>query len=108
MIYVDGAYHRQILYDHVAATKWYEIQVVSRPEGAVGFVPIRKRWVVERTFGWLTHHRRHARDYEQTYESSESQVSISHVRLMLRRLTKPPAPDNSCPAINAAIPGIAA
>lgn len=108
MIYVDGAYHRQVLYDHVSSTKWYEIQVVSRPEDAAGFVPIRKRWVVERTFGWLAHHRRHARDYERTYESSEAQVYISHVRLMLRRLAKPPAPDDSCPASNAAIPGIAA
>jgi putative transposase len=108
IIYVDGAYHRHELYDHIAATKWYEIRVVSRPEGAVGFVPIRKRWVVERTFGWLAHHRRHARDYERTYESSEAQVYISHVRLMLRRLTRQPAPGDSCPTSNAAIPGIAA
>ena len=108
MIDVDGAYHRQMLYDHISATKWYKIQVVSRPAGAVGFVPIRKRWVVERTFGWLAHHRRHARDYERTYESSEAQCYISHVRLMLRRLTKPPAPDDSCPALNAAIQVVAA
>lgn len=107
-IYVDGAYHRQMLYDHISATKWYEIQVVSRPDGAVGFVPIRKRWVVERTFGWLVHHRRHARDYERTYESSEAQCYISHVRIMLRRLSKPPTPDDSRPASNAAIPRIAA
>ena len=108
MIYVDGAYHRHELYDHISATKWYKIQVVSRPAGAVGFVPIRKRWVVERTFGWLAHHRRHAKDYERTYESSEAQVYISHVRIMLRRLTTSSAPDHSCPASNAAIPGIAA
>ena len=108
MIYADGAYHRAELYDHISETKWYEIQVVSRPDGAVGFVPIRKRWVVERTFGWLAHHRRHARDYERTYESSEAQCYISHVRLMLRRLARPPAPDDSCPASNAAIPGLAA
>jgi putative transposase len=108
MIYVDGAYHRQMLYDHVSATKWYEIQVVNRPDGAVGFVPIRKRWVVERTFGWLAHHRRHARDYERTYESSEAQIYISHVRILLRRLTKSTTPDDSRPASNAAIHGIAA
>ena len=108
MIFVDGAYHRQVLYDHIAATKWYEIQVVSRPAGATGFVPIKKRWVVERTFGWLAHHRRHAKDYERTYESSEAQVYISHVRLMLRRLTKPSIPDDSCPAESAVIPRLAA
>jgi putative transposase len=108
VVFVDGAYHRQILYDHVSTTKWYEIQVVSRPAGAVGFVPIKKRWVVERTFGWLAHHRRHARDYERTYASSEAQIYISHVRLMLRRLAKPSSPDSSYPASNAAIPGVAA
>ncbi len=108
VIYVDGAYHRQMLYDHVSASKWYEIRVVSRPAGAVGFVPIRKRWVVERTFGWLAHHRRHAKDYERTYASSESQIYISHVRLVLRRLARETAPDDSCPASNAAIAGLAA
>ena len=108
MIYVDGAYHRQMLYDHIRDTKWYAIKVVSRPIGAVGFVPIHKRWVVERTFGWLAHHRRHAKDYERTYESSEAQVYISHVRLMLRRLTKLPVFDDSCPASTAVIPRLAA
>lgn len=108
VVYADGAYHRQMLYDHVSATKWYDVRVVSRPDGAVGFVPIKKRWVVERMFGWLAHHRRHARDYERTYESSEAQIYISHVRLMLRRLTTPGRPDDYCPASNAAIPRIAA
>lgn len=108
VIYVDGAYHRPMLYDHISTTKWYTIQVVSRPDGAVGFVPIKKRWVVERTFGWLAHHRRHARDYERTYESSEAQVYISHVRLMLRRLTISHNPDDSRPASNAVTCGIAA
>ena len=108
MIYVDGAYHRPMLYDHISSTKWYQIQVVSRPLGAVGFVPIHKRWVVERTFGWLTHHRRHAKDYERTYASSETQVYISHVRIMLRRLTKITKPNDSGPAENAAICGLAA
>ncbi|MBN9118573.1 MAG: transposase, partial [Planctomycetes bacterium] len=73
-----------------------------------GFVPIRKRWVVERTFGWLVQHRRHTRDYERTYESSEAQIYISHVRIMLRRLTKPPSLDDSRPTSNAAIPCVAA
>ena len=102
-IYADGAYHRSVLYDYVARTKWYKVCVVSRPAGAVGFVPIRKRWVVERTFGWLAHHRRHARDYERTYVSSEAQVYISHVRLMLRRLAKSARGDDSGPATNAVI-----
>lgn len=85
-ITADTAYHRTILYEYIAR-QWYEMQISSRPEGATGFVPLRHRWVVERTFGWLTQHRRNVKDYERTYESSESQVYISSVRLLLRRLT---------------------
>ena len=87
VITADSAYHREVLYEYVAR-QWYEMQISSRPEGATGFVPRRHRWVVERTFEWLTRHRRNVKDYERTYDSSESQVYISSVRLMLRRLSK--------------------
>ena len=85
VITADSAYHREILYEYVAR-QWYEMQISSRPADAVGFVPLRHRWVVERTSGWLTQHRRNVKDYEMTYESSESHVDISSVRLMVRRL----------------------
>lgn len=106
-IFVDSAYHRDVLYDYIAKNKWYKIEVSRRPPDAQGFVPIRKRWVVERTFGWLGHSRRHARDYERTYESSESQIYISHVRLLLKRLTRS-TPSDSAPSINSIIAGKAA
>ena len=102
-LFVDQAYHREELYAFAAQHLSCRLQVGNRPPGAVGFVPIRKRWVVERTFGWLAHHRRHARDYERTYASSEAQVYISHVRILLRRLTKSTIPDISGPASIAAI-----
>ena len=86
VILADSAYHREVLYEY-ASDKPDEIQITSRPEGAKGFVPIRHRWAVERTFGWLTQHRRNVKDYEMTYDSSEDNVYISSVRLMLRRLT---------------------
>jgi putative transposase len=96
----DAAYHREVLYEYVAR-QWYEIRISSRPAGAEGFVPLRHRWVVERTFGWLTQHRRHVKDYERTYESSEAQVYISSARLMLRRLTSHTPTDDSGVASNA-------
>jgi len=76
-------------------------QIASRPADAEGFVPLRHRWVVERTFGWLTQHRRHVKDCERTYESSESHVYISSVRLMLRRLTSHTPTGDSGAASNA-------
>lgn len=100
VITADSAYHRKVLYEY-AARQWYEITIASRPEDAKGFVPIRHRWVVERTFGWLTQHRRHVKDYERTYESSESHVYISSVRLMLRRLTSHTPTGDSGAASNA-------
>jgi putative transposase len=97
-IFVDSAYHRAELYQFVDQHLGGTLQVGTRPADATGFVPIRIRWVVERTFGWLTHHRRHARDYERTYASSEAQVYISQVRILLRRLTISHKPDNPDPA----------
>lgn len=52
-----------------------------------GFKPIRKRWVVERTFAWLTRNRRLAREYEEDPRSSESMTYIASFRLMLKHLT---------------------
>jgi putative transposase len=107
-IFVDQAYHRDELYAFADQHLGCTLHVGNRPPGVKGFVPIRKRWVVERTFGWLVRHRRHARDYERTYDSSEAQVYISHVRILLRRLDISTNPTNSGPAVNAAIPGRAA
>jgi putative transposase len=106
-ITADNAYHRKILYEYIS-TQWYEMQISSRPEGTKGFVPRRHRWVVERTFGWLTQHRRHVKDYERTYASSESQVYISSARLMLRRLTSHTPTEDSGAASNPQNPRLAA
>ena len=107
VILADSAYHREVLYEY-AAGKPYEIQITSRPEGAKGFIPIRHRWAVERTFGWVTQHRRNVKDYERTYDSSEAQVYISSVMLMLRRLTSHTPAGGSGGASNAQNPRLAA
>jgi transposase len=61
-------------------------EVVRRRDGERGFRALPRRWVVERTFGWLTRHRRLARDYERTPESSEAFIYVAMTRIMLRRL----------------------
>ena len=63
-----------------------EAQVKSRPPDKKGFVLLKRRWVVERTFAWLGRCRIHSRDYERLPESSEAQVQISMIQLMLRCL----------------------
>ena len=53
-----------------------------------GFQVIPKRWIVERTFAWLTRCRRHSKDYERNPESSEAMIQISMISLMSRRLAR--------------------
>ncbi len=62
------------------------IAVVSRPAGAKGFVRLHRRWVVERSLAWLGRYRRLSKEYEYYTDSSEAQVQISAIQLMLRRL----------------------
>ena len=68
----------------------WEVEVVRRPTDASGFVVLPKRWIVERTFGWLTWYRRLSKDYEQLVEVSESFIYASMIHLMLRRLHPQP------------------
>ena len=64
----------------------WEVEVIRRPPDATGFQVLPKRWIVERTFGWLTWYRRLSTDYEQLVEVSESFIYASMIHLMLRRL----------------------
>jgi putative transposase len=65
----------------------YEVEVVERPAGSVGFVKLPKRWVVERTFAWIGRYRRNSRDYEWYAESSESMIKACSIQRMLRQLS---------------------
>ena len=63
--------------------------VVSRIPGTKGFVVLPRRWVVERTFGWLGRWRRLSRDCEHLPEVSEAMVTLAMIRLMLHRAAHP-------------------
>ena len=62
------------------------VEVVKRLADVPGFTLLPKRWVVERTFGWLMHCRRLVRDHEQTVASATAWIYLAMLRLMLRRL----------------------
>ena len=83
LIWADAGYRG----DLVTMTKVLyrrTLEVVTRDEK--GFKVVRKRWIVERTFGWLLNYRRNSKDYEYLPETSETIIYISMVHLMLRRL----------------------
>ncbi len=62
------------------------LQIVKRSDTAIGFRVLPKRWIVERTFGWLGRYRRLSKDYELYTETSEAMIHIAMINLMLRRL----------------------
>jgi putative transposase len=91
VIFADSAYGRDGLVEIVKETFGWILQTVLRPVRAEGFVVLPKRWIVERTFAWLSRCRRHSKDYERNPETSEAMVLITMISLMSRRLatTKP-------------------
>lgn len=86
VVFGDVAYGRSGLPAWTAATFGWILQTVLRPVGVSGFVVLPKRWIVERTFAWLTRHRRHARDYEKLPASSEAFAYIAMIGIMSKRI----------------------
>ncbi|MBD2247483.1 IS5 family transposase [Nostoc sp. FACHB-888] len=85
-IWVDGGFNGDPFMQWVMDFCRWIVQVVLRPEQTKGFVLLRKRWVVERTFGWLMGCRRLVRDYELLPETSETFIYLAMIRIMVRRL----------------------
>ena len=84
----DNKYHNHRFYAWLgqhSGGKW-ELEVKNRPKGSKEFVPLKMRWVVERTFAWLGRSRRLSKDYERLTSSSEAHCKISMIHLMLKRL----------------------
>src|SRR6476620_991227 len=65
LVWADGGYQGEELANWVSQLLKWTWQVVKRNEDVKGFVVIPKRWVVERTFAWLSFNRRLAKDYEK-------------------------------------------
>ena len=64
------------------------LEIVKRSDAAKGFHVLPKRWIVERTYGWLGHCRRLAKDYENPTRSHVAFIILAMIRLMLRRIVR--------------------
>ena len=84
-IWADGGYAGQLI-GWVAMTGGWILEIVKRTDKLPKFIVLPKRWIVERTFGWLGRYRRLSKDYELSTQSSESMIRISMINLMLHRL----------------------
>ncbi len=86
-MYADNKYNNHTLDDWMENKQvGYRLVISSKPADQEGFVPLKIRWVVERTFAWLGRWRRLSRDYEYKTASSEAWIQISAIGMMLRRL----------------------
>ena len=87
LLWVDGGYTGATFANWVKELRpKLTVEVVKRSDPTTGFKVLPRRWVVERTFGWLMHHRRLARDYETSETSAEAWIFIAMIRIQLRRL----------------------
>ncbi len=88
LIWLDGGYMDSLFAWVRTLARWRAVKIeqVKRSDDQKGFVVLPKRWIVERTFGWLMKHRRLSKDYEALCETSEVMVYAAMIRLMLARL----------------------
>ena len=89
LIWADGAYSGKLVQWAKTVGDW-TLELVRRPAEQHSFQVLPRRWVVERTFGWLNRQRRLSKDYEALCETTETWIYISMTGLMLRRLARFP------------------
>lgn len=90
LIWADGGYAGKLVqWVHALQRKRrIRLDIVRRSDNVKGFKVVPKRWIVERTFGWLSKYRRMSKDYETTTESSVAMIHIAMTRLMLNRAAR--------------------
>jgi putative transposase len=84
-IWADGRYGGQLLLWAFMIGGWV-LEIVNRAKDVKGFVLLKRRWIVERTFAWLENYHRLSKDHELLPESSENLIYLAMIHLMVRRL----------------------
>lgn len=86
-LYADGGYQGPQFQDALLrVVRQVDVEIVKRSDAAKGFTVLPKRWLVERTIGWLNRCRRLAKDWECLNRSALAFLRWSSVRMMLRKL----------------------
>ncbi|MEE1939187.1 IS5 family transposase [Streptomyces sp. TRM 70361] len=89
LVWADGGYANSVdskLLSWARDALGIVVEIVKRTDDVKGFEVLPRRWVVERSFGWLVRNRRPARDYERLTATSEAMIKVAMIRLMLVRL----------------------
>ena len=85
LVWADAGYAGKLIEWVWALTGW-ALEIVKRPRDSHHFQVLPRRWVVERTFAWLSRCRRLSKDYEALSDTTEAWIHIAMIHLMLRRL----------------------
>lgn len=85
-IFADGGYLGELIEWAKVQFQW-TLEIVKRTEQHT-FKVLPKRWIVERTFAWISFHRRLSKDYERLPESSMAFIQLSMIRLMINRISQ--------------------
>ena len=107
LIWADRAYKKGGFIEWVKATLGWDVEIVEHPWSGLrgvwapkdaiidsekirpsGFHVLQQRWIVERTFAWLSTWRRLSKDYEVLPSSEEAWIYVAMSRIMLRRLAQ--------------------
>ena len=88
VLWADGAYLSESLAAWLLARFGWQLVITHPPLASRGFAVAPKRWMVERTFAWLVHHRRLRVDYEATIPASTTLIHVAMLHLTLRRLAR--------------------
>jgi hypothetical protein len=86
-VFADGGFAGRLL-DWAQTILRTTLHIVRKPADQRGFAVIPRRWAVERTFAWLTAHRRLARDYERDPALSEAMIRWAAINTMTRRIVR--------------------
>jgi len=86
LIWADGGYAGKLIEWTKSLGGWV-LEIVKRSDDFVGFAVLPRRWVVERTFGWIGRYRRMSKDYETLPDSSETMIYLTMINLMVHRLS---------------------
>jgi len=89
VVWADRKYRNSKLDEWLSGQDRLRVEVTSKAEGEAGFRPLKKRWVVEQTFGCFVRWRRLVRDFERLAATSAAMVKLSAIHRMVRRARPP-------------------
>lgn len=89
-LYADGGYQGPVFQKALKRVlRQVDLEIVKRSDHAKGFEVLPRRWIVERTIGWLNRCRRLAKDWENLNRKALAFLRLASIRLMLRKLCNP-------------------